>query len=155
VNIRGEIIGVNVAIYRGDENVRAWQGVGLAVPANDAKSVVDAIIAQSKGGGQTPQGVGYLGLELSSDAVAIDARLGTSRVGAFVTDLDPSSPALAAGIVPGDVITALNGRPFGTPRELLAAIRQLVPGQQANLTVFRDGRLVEVPVMVGQRPDAP
>jgi S1-C subfamily serine protease len=155
VNIRGEIIGVNVAIYRGDENVRAWQGVGLAVPANDAKAVVDAVIEQSKGGGQAAPGAGYLGLELSSDAVAIDARLGTSRVGAFVTDLDPSSPALAAGIVPGDVITALNGRPFATPRELLAAIRQLVPGQQANLTVFRDGRLVEVPVMVGQRPDAP
>lgn len=156
VNIRGEIVGVNVAIYRGDENVRAWQGVGLAVPANDAKAVVDAVMQQSKGGGgQATPGAGYLGLELSSDAVAIDARLGTSRVGAFVTDLDPSSPALAAGIVPGDVITALNGRPFATPRELLAAIRQLVPGQQADLTVFRDGRLVEVPVMVGQRPDAP
>lgn len=156
VNIRGEIIGVNVAIYRGDENVRAWQGVGLAVPANDAKAVVDAVMEQSKGGGsQAMPGAGYLGLELSSDAVAIDARLGTSRVGAFVTDLDPSSPALAAGIVPGDVITALNGRPFASPRELLAAIRQLVPGQQANLTVFREGRLVEVPLMVGQRPDAP
>lgn len=149
VNIRGEIIGVNVAIYRGDENVRAWQGVGLAVPANDAKAVIDAILSESKGSSS-----GYLGLELSAESVAIDAALGTSRTGAFVTDLDPDSPALAAGINPGDVITALNGRAFDSPRELLAEIRKLSPGARAVLTVFRDGRLEQVPVTVGQRPDA-
>lgn len=149
VNIRGEIIGVNVAIYRGDENVRAWQGVGLAVPANDAKAVIDAILSESKGSSS-----GYLGLELSAESVAIDAALGTSRTGAFVTDLDPDSPALAAGINPGDVITALNGRAFESPRELLAEIRKLSPGARAALTVFRDGRLEQVPVTVGQRPDA-
>lgn len=149
VNIRGEIIGVNVAIYRGDENVRAWQGVGLAVPANDAKAVIDAVLKQTKNVSS-----GYLGLELSAEAVAIDASLGTSRLGAYVTDLDAGSPALAAGITPGDVITALNGKPFGSPRELLAAIRQLAPGSTASLTVFREGQLVDVPVTIGRRPDA-
>lgn len=153
VNIRGEIIGINVAIYRGDENVRAWQGVGLAVPANDAKAVVDAVLSQAKAGGGS-EGGGYLGLELSAEPVAIDRRLGTSRTGAFVTDLDPGSPALEAGIVPGDVITALNGRPFESPRELLAQIRLLPPGARAVLTVVRDGRLAEVAAVVAPRPDA-
>jgi serine protease Do len=86
--------------------------------------------------------------------VAIDASLGTSRLGAYVTDLDAGSPALAAGITPGDVITALNGKPFGSPRELLAAIRQLAPGSTASLTVFREGQLMDVPVTIGRRPDA-
>jgi len=148
VNIRGEIIGINVAIYRGDENVRAWQGIGLAVPANDAKAVIDAILSESKGGSS-----GYLGLELSSEAVAIDASLRTSRIGAYVTDLDPASPALAAGIAPGDVITLLNGKPFNTPRELLTQIRKLAPGSKATLTIFRNGQVAEVPVTIGQRPD--
>lgn len=148
VNIRGEMIGINVAIYRGDENVRAWQGVGLAVPANDAKAVIEAILSESKGGNS-----GYLGLELSSEAVAIDAALGTSTLGAYITDLDAASPAVKAGIVPGDVVTALNQKAFRSPRDLLAQIRLLTPGSQATLTIFRNGQLIEVPVTIGQRPD--
>jgi S1-C subfamily serine protease len=148
VNIRGEMIGINVAIYRGDENVRAWQGVGLAVPANDAKAVIDAVLSEFKGGSS-----GYLGLELSSESVAIDASLGTSTTGAYITDLDANSPGATAGLVPGDVVTALNEKPFRNPRELLSQIRQLAPGSKATLTVFRNGQLVVVPVTIGQRPD--
>lgn len=148
VNIRGEMIGINVAIYRGDENVRAWQGVGLAVPANDAKAVIDAILSESKDGSS-----GYLGLELSAESVAIDASLGTTTTGAYITDLDADSPAALAGLAPGDVVTALNNKPFRNPRELLSQIRQLAPGSKATLTVFRNGQLVVVPVTVAQRPD--
>ena len=155
VNILGQIIGINVAIYRGDENVRAWQGIGLAVPANDAKSVVDAILAQTKAG--TPAksiGGGYLGLELSAEPVAIDIGLGTAQIGAYITDLDPQSPGIAAGLLPGDIVTAFNGGSFRTPRELLAMIRALKPGSQVKMTVFRNGQLLEIPVVIGQRPDA-
>lgn len=154
VNIRGEIIGINVAIYRGDENVRAWQGIGLAVPANDAKGVIDAILSQLKAGTAAPSGMGYLGLELSSESVAIDPTLGTSEVGAYITDLDPQSPGIASGLAPGDVITAMNGKPFRTPRELLSQIRALPPGTQAKITLIRDGQILTLPVTIGQRPDA-
>ena len=155
VNILGQIIGINVAIYRGDENVRAWQGIGLAVPANDAKSVVDAILAQTKAG--TPArsiGGGYLGLELSAEPVAIDIGLGTAQIGAYITDLDPQSPGIAAGLLPGDIVTAFNGGSFRTPRELLAMIRALKPGSQVKMAVLRNGQLLEIPVVIGQRPDA-
>lgn len=152
VNIRGEIIGINVAIYRGDENVRAWQGVGLAVPANDARAVIDAVRNQARPGAATEGG--YLGLELNAEPVNIDQSIGTSRVGAFVTDLDPNSPALVAGISAGDVITALNRKPFNSPRELLAQIRLLAPGSEAILTVLREGQVIEITVTVAPRPDA-
>ncbi len=149
VNIRGEIIGVNVAIYQGDQNVRAWQGVGLAVPANDAKAVVDAILRQAPA-----VSTGYLGLELSAEAVLLDRGFGGARLGAYVTDLDRGSPAEQAGLAPGDVITALNGRGFASPADLLKAIRALSPGSEAKVSVVRDGRVVEVSVRVGTRPDA-
>jgi len=155
VNIRGEMIGINVAIYRGDENVRAWQGVGLAVPANDAKMVVDAILSQAKGGAATVGAMGgYLGLELNAEAVRIDAGIGTSVIGAYITDLDPQSPAAQSGLVVGDVVTAINGRTFRTPSELLKIILSLKPGTQAKITLLRGGELAEVVAVVGNRPDA-
>ncbi len=156
VNIRGEMIGINVAIYRGDENVRAWQGVGLAVPANDAKSVIDAILAQNKAGksATAAAGMGYLGLVLSPEVVAIDSGLGTSLIGAFITELDPQSPGTAGGLQPGDVITALNDENLTSPRQLLDQIRAFTPGTIIKLTLLRNGQLAQLNVKIGQRPDA-
>jgi len=148
VNIRGEIIGINVAIYRGDQNVRAWQGIGLAVPANAARTVVEAIRSQAK------PGTGYLGLEMLTEPVAVDARLRTARLGAYITNLDERSPAALGGLAPGDVITTLNGLSFSTPNELLSMIRALPPGTTAKLAVVRQGKLIELTVTIGQRPNA-
>ncbi|TDU81484.1 serine protease Do [Prosthecobacter fusiformis] len=157
VNILGQIIGINVAIYRGDENVRAWQGVGLAVPANDVKTVVEAIRKQSKGGQATIARKGYLGLELNSESVVIDGSmggLGTPIIGAYITDVDPQSPAAMAGLTEGDVVTAINGRNFKTPSELLQIILSLAPSTPIKLTIVRNGQLAEVSAVIGERPDA-
>jgi S1-C subfamily serine protease len=155
VNIRGEMIGINVAIYRGDENVRAWQGVGLAVPANDAKSVIEAILAQNKAGKSSTAatGMGYLGLVLSPDVVAIDSGLGTSLIGAYVTELDPQSPGAVGGLQSGDVITALNDANLISPRQLLDQIRAFTPGTTIKLTLLRSGQLAQLKVKIGQRPN--
>lgn len=152
VNIQGEIIGINVAIYQGDQNVRAWQGVGLAVPANDARSVIEAVLKSGPTSAASSQG--YLGLELSAEAVVLDRGFGGASIGAYITDLDPGSPAAQSGLAAGDVITALNGRAFSSPAELLKAIRALPPGSQAQVSLVRAGRVIEVPVIIGTRPDA-
>lgn len=156
VNILGEIIGINVAIYRGDENVRAWQGVGLAVPANDARLVVDTVRSQAKGQTAALGGTGYLGLELNAEPLIMSPRLGGTPkrlTGAYVTDLDPQSPAAQAGLMIEDIITAINGRTFETPRELLDIIRSTAPGTQITLEVIRGGESISVAAKVGQRPD--
>ena len=154
VNIRGEMIGINVAIYRGDENVRAWQGVGLAVPAKEAKAVIDAILAQtSKGTTHAATGMGYLGLELSPETVAIDTGSGSPTIGAFITDLDSQSPSVVAGRAQGDVITDIHGRSFTSPRELLEIIRSLPPGTRTQVTIYRDNQLIKLPITIGARPD--
>ncbi|HYF37434.1 MAG TPA: trypsin-like peptidase domain-containing protein, partial [Prosthecobacter sp.] len=156
INIRGEILGINVAIYRGDENVRAWQGIGLAIPSNSAKKVVDEILGQAKGGpAPTAPGVGYIGLVLSEEPVVIDSGLGAAgRYGAFVTALDPNSPAVLGGLAPGDVITALDGKTFDSPNRLLELIRELTPGSIAKVSVIRNGRNLDLNITVGRRTDA-
>jgi S1-C subfamily serine protease len=152
VNIRGEIVGINVAIYRGDANVRAWQGVGLAVPANDAKIVIDAIEDQMRTGGSMDMQMGYLGIELSREPVVIDRSLLLPKNGALVTDIDPRSPAAAAGLQSGDVIVKLDGQTFSSPAELLSRVQRFPAGRAVKLEIIRDDRLVEVDAVLGPRP---
>ncbi|WP_395715787.1 S1C family serine protease [Prosthecobacter sp.] len=160
VNIRGEIIGVNVAIYRGDEGVRAWQGVGLAVPSNEAKSVVDSIMAKIQEGTKNAAGVsgttgkGYLGLEVSSEPVEIDPVWGTSRRGALITDISPGSPAAEAGLRTGDVVTKFQGMAFRSPGDLLQIIRTQPPGSEVKLEVIRNNKMGDIIARLGTRPDA-
>ncbi|MBL9133173.1 MAG: trypsin-like peptidase domain-containing protein [Verrucomicrobiaceae bacterium] len=151
VNIHGQIIGINVAIYRGDQNVRAWQGVGLAVPANDAKMVVDMIKESQVR--KTTIGRGYLGLEVVTDPVIIDPSWHTSRIGALVRNVDPRSPAAAAGIQPGDVITKFQGMSFQSPSGLLHTIRNQPPGLPVTMEVIREEHPVEIKARIGTRPD--
>lgn len=159
VNIRGEIIGVNVAIYRGDEGVRAWQGVGLAVPANEAKMAVDSFLEKMTAGSQsagvsTTTGKGYLGLEVTSESVDIDPVWGTSRRGALITDISPRSPAAEAGLRTGDVVTKFQGMAFRSPRDLLDIIRTQPPGSEVKLEVIRNNKLGDIIARVGKVPDA-
>lgn len=160
VDIQGRIIGVNVAIYRGDQNVRAWQGVGLSVPSNGVKLVVDAIQkaleqrAEAMRSGKSMLGRGYLGIEVMSDPVEIDEVWGTSATGALISRVDASSPAAIAGLKPGDVVTKFQGMSFSMPADLLHIIRTQPPGSVVKLEVIRNNRMSEIPARLGERPDA-
>jgi serine protease Do len=155
VNVRGEILGINVAIYRGDENVRAWQGIGLAVPARDVQAVIDAILktSQDKPAAISKlDGAAFLGLNLSETMVMLDRGLRLGRAGALVLEIVPGSPAEKAGIQAGDVIGAFNGEPVESPAGLLAKIRALPPGSTVTVTLVRDSGVVEVAAKLAERP---
>jgi len=149
VNVRGEILGINVAIYRGDENVRAWQGVGLAVPSKDTQAVIRAVLNREKE--ITP---GYLGLEVAAETVKLERKRLSGEVitGALVTAVAPVSPAVAAGIVPGDVIVAFNGEKITSPSGFLKMIQALPAGHESVLLVVRDGNEMEIAARLGARP---
>lgn len=158
VNIRGEIVGINVAIYRGDQNVQAWQGVGLAVPANNAKMVVDGIqeklkASAAKTAGLSTTGRGFLGLEVSSEPVDIDPVWGTSRRGALITDISPNSPAAEAGLKTGDIVTKFQGMAFRSPGDLLQIIRTQPPGNEVKLEVIRNNKMGDIIARLGERPE--
>ncbi len=146
VNVRGEIVGINVAIFSGEEKAQSWRGVGLAIPANDAKTAMQAILKQG-----VPEG-GYLGIEVQSEPVAINSSSGATMIGAIVELVMPGSPAAIAGLKKGDVIQKFGGRSFDNIRQLMLLIRQARPGNQIPITVVRDGQLVTLIANIEPRP---
>lgn len=148
VNIKGEIVGINVAIYQGGENTGSWQGVGLAIPGNEAKAVIDDI--RSQAGGKSA--MGYLGLTLGDQLVRIDASLGVGAIGALIQEVAPGSPAEASGLESDDVILDFAGKKFRSPEDIFAAIRQMKPGERVKILILRNGQTTTITATLGQRP---
>jgi serine protease Do len=148
VNVRGEIIGINVAIFTGQEDVRVWQGIGLAIPANEAKEVFEAIVLGR------PLIRGYLGLEVDNLSANYAFALGlTTTQGALITNVVKGSPAEEAGLKPGDVIVKFDGKVIRTAEETLSRIRSKKAGEVADLTVMRKGKSLEAAVTAIAKSD--
>ncbi len=131
VNLRGELVGINTAIYSpSGGNV----GIGFAIPAKLARDVMRQLLAY----GEVKRG--SLGVDTQDVTADIAPMLGLkSAKGAVVTRVLASSPAAAAGLREGDVITALNGKPVNASGEL-ANLEGLLPvGTPVKISVLRDG----------------
>ena len=148
VNVRGEIIGINVAIFTGQENVKVWQGIGLAIPSNEVRDVFEAIVLGR------PLIRGYLGLEVDNISRNYALALGLpSTQGALVTDVSKGSPAEAAGLKPGDVITKFDGKAIRNADETLSRIRSKKAGEVASLTIVRKEKTIEAEVVAIARSE--
>ncbi len=152
VNLRGEILGINVAIYRGDQSVSSWQGIGLAIPSNEAKSVVDDALSANPRKSQGKGGNGYMGIEVNQESVRINTGEGAGTIGVLIIRVGEKSPAQIAGLIPGDVVTGFNGRPVRTSADLLTLIRTTPAGSKVKLTVWRNGELGNVDCELGTLP---
>ncbi|MGH9970263.1 MAG: trypsin-like peptidase domain-containing protein [Pyrinomonadaceae bacterium] len=155
VNMRGEVIGVNsqIATSTGDYN-----GIGFALPANEANFVYRQIVAQGK------VRRGYLGITLDSvkDEFARVYGLSETR-GAIVMDVQQTkdgqpTPAAKAGILSNDIIIEFNGQPVASAQDLIQKVAGSPVGQSAALTFLRDtdGKLEKhtANVVLGERPPA-
>jgi serine protease Do len=148
VNVRGEIVGINVAIFTGQEDVRVWQGIGLAIPANEVKEVFEAIVLGR------PLIRGYIGLELENISRNYAIALGLKSLkGALITDVVKGSPAREAGLNPGDVILKFDGKEIATAEEALSRIRSKKAGESTRLTIVRKGEVQETEVGVISKSD--
>ena len=98
VDVRGEIVGINAALYAGPEAVHTWAGVGLTIPSNEVKAAVDAIIKAAPPGGAAK---GYFGLQFNDSlkTAGMD-NFGRMVAGALVVHVDLGSPADKAGFQP-------------------------------------------------------
>jgi Do/DeqQ family serine protease len=132
VNTRGELIGINSQILTpSGGNI----GIGFSIPANMAHNVMAQLIDR----GEVRRG--RLGVTIQAVTPDLAKSLGLSSVsGAIVSNVEPGSPAAAAGLKRGDVITALNGEAVKDGNVLRNHIAQQLPGTEVNLTVLRDGR---------------
>ncbi len=144
VNLRGELVGINKAIY---SRSGGSQGIGLAIPVNTVAGVVDQLI--DKGAVSR----GYLGIEFGpiseSLARAYDVPRGAARVGTVVE----GEAAEKAGVKIDDVIVAIDGNRLDNSSELLSSIATKRPGDRVDLDIVRDGEPMEITVTLGERPE--
>jgi len=145
INASGQLIGVNTAIL---SRAGGNQGVGFAVPANLARTVMNQLLKNGK------VVRGYLGVAIQSVTPEIAKAFNLSDAhGALVGEVTPDGPAAKAGLAQGDVITELNGERVDDSRELRLKISQLAPGSAINLKLIRDGNPREVRVTLGELPN--
>ena len=146
VNLHGEVIGVNTSIVSpSGGNV----GIGYAVPAVTASAVIDDLKAH----GRVMRG--WLGVHIQPVTEDIAASLGLEGTeGAIVARVQSESPAEAAGLEQGDVITAVNRVPIEDTRSLSQTIAAIDAGSSATLTVWRDGEAVELTAAIANAAPA-
>jgi serine protease Do len=135
---RGEVIGINTAIYSPSGGS---VGIAFDVPATTVKRV----IAQLKDHGRVARG--WLGVQVQPVTRDVAVALGlTGEVGALVVGVQAASPAAKAGVVPGDVIARVDGTTIKDARDVVRSIVEARPGDTVTLTMRRKGELQTVKV---------
>ena len=144
VDTRGNLIGINTAIY---SQSGGSVGIGFAIPVSTAKTVMEAIIKD----GHVVRG--WIGVETQDITPELAQSFNLQRSsGAIIAGVVRNGPADKAGIVPGDILLTVKGKPVGDTTEMLNLIAQLPPGGKAKMTVLRKNREAALDVMVGKRP---
>ena len=144
VDTRGNLIGINTAIY---SQSGGSVGIGFAIPVSTAKTVMEAIIKD----GHVVRG--WIGVETQDITPELAQSFNLQRTsGAIIAGVVRNGPADQAGIKPGDILLAVEGKPVGDTTEMLNLIAQLPPGGKARMTVLRKNREAALDVMVGKRP---
>lgn len=140
VNAAGEVVGINTAVARGSSTMAA-SNIGFSISVDEALPIFEQLRKQSRG---EPRKEGFLG-------VALDERT-DGGVGAVIRDVNIGTPAAAAGLKAGDIVVAVDGATVEGAAGLIAAIRDLEPGDSANITVQRGDERLNVVAELTSRP---
>ena len=144
VNIRGEVIGINTAIY---SESGGNQGIGFAIPSNVVRAAMNSIISK----GRVIRGYLGVGIQPVTPDIAEQFKLNSAR-GALVTDVTPGSPAEKAGIIRGDVIRKVNGYEVKDTVALVNRIAESDIGSNLTIDLVRDGESKTVMAQVIEQP---
>jgi serine protease Do len=138
-NLKGEVVGINTAI------VAQGQGIGFAIPVDVVKPLIPQLIST---GGVTR---GYLGVNIQvlTPELAKAMNLKDTR-GALVSEVVPGSPADKGGLRQGDVVVAFDQEKVEGPRDLSSLVAQTPVGQDAKVTILREGGEKQLSVKVGK-----
>lgn len=146
-NMKGEVIGVNTAIYSpSGGNV----GIAFDIPA----PVVRQVVEQLREKGRVERG--WLGVQVQPVTGPIADSLGLkSAHGALISSPQPDSPAAKAGLKSGDIITKVDEKEIKDARDLARTIAGIAPGERVSLTILRGGRTEEKTVSLGELKSKP
>jgi Do/DeqQ family serine protease len=144
IDLRGDVVGINTAIY-GPTGV--FSGVGFAIPANRAREIMQQLIER----GRVVRG--WMGVEIvgMDDVLAREFRA-PDRGGVLVNGVLPGSPAEKAGLRRGDVIREFGGRKVEGQESLIETVSHTPPRTRVKLVIFRDGRPMELFLVTGEMP---
>jgi serine protease Do/serine protease DegQ len=142
INLKGELVGINTAIFSGG---RGNIGIGFAIPINMAQRIMDQLLTH----GEIQRG--RIGVQIQDLTPDLAEALGTThQKGAVVAQVIPGTPADAAGIQRGDVIAEMNGEPVGGSSDLRNMVGLLRVGDAVRLTIERDGEPMTIELAVGE-----
>jgi putative serine protease PepD len=140
VNTRGQVIGINTAVFQSSSEVAA-NNVGFSISVAEALPVIEELRAQANGQARTE---GYLGVSV------LDRQDG--GLGAMIAEVSPGSPADLAGMKVDDVVIEADGSPVDGQPALVAAIRDKSPGDTIKIDVLRDGDRITLTAELIERP---
>lgn len=145
VNLRGEIIGINAAIFSSDRDNPSFQGVGFSIPSNDVKDAISQILER----GRPIRGI--LGVRMHDLDSAIRSAIGyPSGGGAVVLGVTPGEPAEAAGLQPWDVIQSYNGEMIREMSQLISLVQQTPIGREVPLQIWRKGETMTLKAVIAE-----
>ncbi|MFC5489813.1 DegQ family serine endoprotease [Dokdonella soli] len=143
-NLNGQVVGINSQIF---SNTGGFMGVSFAIPIDIAMNAVDQI----KTSGRVSRGM--IGVQIQNVDRANAKALGLPRIGgALVNKITPGSSADKAGVQLGDVILGFAGHDIVTSADLPPLVGSSKPGSKADLSIWRDGKTLTIPVTVGELP---
>ena len=144
IDTAGTLVGINAAIY---SRSGGSLGIGFAIPVSLARSVMEQII---QNGSVTR---GWIGVEVQAITAELAESFGmVSTEGTLISGVMRGSPAERAGVRPGDVLLAVEGRKVNDPQTMLEAIAALAPGRKAGFELRRGKEKLDLKVDIGRRP---
>jgi serine protease Do len=139
VNLRGEIIGINVAIFSPDKENPGFQGVGFSIPADDVKDSLFQILERGR------PIRGFFGVQMLDLDTDVRKELNyRGKAGAAVLRVSPESPAEAAGLKPRDVVESYNSETIKSSAQLLRLVQATTVGDIVVLDIWRAGETLEL-----------
>jgi serine protease Do len=144
VNVRGELVGINTAIY---SQSGGNMGIGFAVPSNMARSIMQQLV-------QTGRVVrGWLGVSIQDLTPELASQFGVPDTkGVLVSDVVDDSPAQKAGFERGDVIIEYDGKPMDSPTHLRNAVAQTPVGKKVTIKIIRDKKPKTIELTIAEQP---
>lgn len=146
VNVKGELIGINTAIF---SRTGGYQGIGFAVPSNMVRVIMDQLVQQGK------VTRGWIGVTIQELTPELSQKFGADRTqGALVSDVMKGGPAAKAGLKRGDIIIAFNGKIVKDVSNLRNMVAQSKIGNEVKIKILRSGKEYAIKVKIIEFPRA-
>ncbi len=137
VNLQGEIVGINVAIFSPDKENPGFRGVGFSIPSNDVKETLKQILEKGR------PIHGYLGVQMRAIDSRVRQAIGYDKEnGSLVLDVQKGSPANLAGLKARDVILEYNGKVIESTNQLFTMVQRTNIGDEVPLKIWRAGEIM-------------